>query len=50
MYFAMRSSAIREAAERRVPVSLAELLEMGSYAVTVFGLPYAVWVFWIEQR
>eukprot|EP01034_Spumella_vulgaris_P027276 gene27276-33971_t len=23
---------------------------MGSYAVTVFGLPYAAWVFWLEQR
>jgi hypothetical protein len=31
-------------------MSLAELLEMGSYAVTVFGLPYAAWVFWVEQR
>jgi len=31
-------------------MNLPELLEMGSYAVTVFGLPYAVWVFWLEQR
>jgi len=31
-------------------MTLAEILELGSYAVTVFGLPYAVWVFWIEQR
>ena len=31
-------------------MSLAVFLEMGSYAVTVFGLPYAVWVFWVEQR
>jgi hypothetical protein len=31
-------------------MSLAELLEMASYAVTVFGLPYAAWVFWVEQR
>jgi hypothetical protein len=31
-------------------MSLADLLEMGSYAVTVFGLPYAAWVFWVEQR
>ena len=46
----MRSSAIREAAERRVPMSLAEFLELGSYAVTMFGLPYAAWVFWLEQR
>ncbi|MEN9624203.1 MAG: hypothetical protein RJB17_998, partial [Pseudomonadota bacterium] len=29
-------------------MSLADLLEMGSYAVTVFGLPYAAWVFWVE--
>ena len=25
-------------------------LEMASYAVTVIGLPFAFWVFWIEQR
>lgn len=31
-------------------MGLADILEMGSYAVTVFGLPYAVWVFWLEQR
>ena len=31
-------------------MTLAEILELGSYAVTVFGLPYAVWVFWVEQR
>lgn len=31
-------------------MTLAEILELGSYAVTVFGLPYAVWVFWAEQR
>jgi len=31
-------------------MSLEELLELGSYAVTVFGLPYAAWVFWVEQR
>jgi hypothetical protein len=31
-------------------MSLAEFLELGSYAVTVFGLPYAAWVFWVEQR
>jgi hypothetical protein len=33
-----------------MPTSLADILEMGSYAVTVFGLPYAAWVFWVEQR
>ncbi len=31
-------------------MSLADILELGSYAVTVFGLPYAAWVFWVEQR
>jgi hypothetical protein len=31
-------------------MSLSEFLELGSYAVTVFGLPYAAWVFWVEQR
>ena len=31
-------------------MGLAEILELGSYAVTVFGLPYAAWVFWVEQR
>jgi hypothetical protein len=31
-------------------MSLADLLELGSYAVTVFGLPYAAWAFWLEQR
>ena len=31
-------------------MTLVEILELGSYAVTVFGLPYAVWVFWVEQR
>ena len=33
-----------------MPMSLADLLETGSYAVTVFGLPYAAWAFWVEQR
>ena len=31
-------------------MDLMQALEMASYAVTVFGLPYAVWVFWMEQR
>lgn len=31
-------------------MNLSEFLELGSYAVTVFGLPYAAWVFWLEQR
>ena len=31
-------------------MDLAQTLEVASYAVTVFGLPYAVWVFWVEQR
>jgi hypothetical protein len=31
-------------------MDLAQTLELASYAVTVFGLPYAVWVFWVEQR
>jgi hypothetical protein len=25
-------------------------LELASYAVTVIGLPFAVWVFWLERR
>ena len=25
-------------------------LEAGSYAVTVIGLPFAFWVFWVQQR
>jgi hypothetical protein len=33
-----------------VSVDLGRLLELGSYAVTVFGLPFAVWVFLVEQR
>lgn len=31
-------------------LSLADLLEQASYAVTVIGLPFAFWVFWSEQR
>ena len=31
-----------------MPMGLAEFLELASYAVTVFGLPYAVWVFWLD--
>jgi len=27
-----------------------DLLEMASQAVTVIGLPFAFWVFWVEQR
>lgn len=27
-----------------------DLLEQGSYAVTVIGLPFAFWVYWSEQR
>ncbi|WP_298232782.1 hypothetical protein [uncultured Azohydromonas sp.] len=30
--------------------ALSQALELGSYAVTVFGLPFAVWVFLHEQR
>jgi hypothetical protein len=31
-------------------MTIAEWLELGSYAVTVIGLPFAVWVFWSERR
>jgi hypothetical protein len=24
--------------------------ELASYVVTVFGLPYAIWIFWLEKR
>lgn len=24
--------------------------ELASYVVTVFGLPYALWIFWVEKR
>jgi hypothetical protein len=31
-------------------IGFMQWLEMASYAVTVIGLPFAFWVFWIEQR
>lgn len=31
-------------------MSVIELLELASYAVTVIGLPFAVWVFYSERR
>lgn len=31
-------------------MAFAEWLEIASYAVTVVGLPFAVWVFWWERR
>lgn len=31
-------------------MTFAEWLEIASYAVTVVGLPFAVWVFWWERR
>ncbi len=31
-------------------MSLVELLEMASYTVTVVGLPFAIWVFFLQQR
>jgi hypothetical protein len=31
-------------------VSWPEAFEMASYAVTVIGLPFAVWVFYLQQR
>jgi hypothetical protein len=31
-------------------VSGRELLELASFAVTVIGLPFAVWVFYLQQR
>ena len=30
--------------------TLRDILELGSYAVTVVALPFAVWVFVTEQR
>ena len=31
-------------------MTIAELLEVASYAVTVIGLPFAVWVFYAQRR
>ncbi len=31
-------------------MTIAEWLEVASYAVTVVGLPFAVWVFYSERR
>jgi hypothetical protein len=31
-------------------VTLHDALELASFAVTVVGLPFAAWVFWLQQR
>lgn len=31
-------------------MGIVELLELASYAVTVIGLPFAIWVFMLQQR
>lgn len=31
-------------------MSAMQWLEAASYTVTVIGLPFAFWVFWIQQR
>jgi hypothetical protein len=40
----------RRADRREPPMTLRESLEIASYLVTVIGLPFAVWVFFAEQR